>query len=294
MAGTSESLMGGINFPDRVLPRSIYSLLTAVTWEQLVLSTFLVVAGFVANQLSNRAIKRAAKKRGGDRHATRTAERFTGYIIYSITFLLVLGALGVPLSSIGAAVGLIGLGVSFALRDVIANFISGMFILINKPFRIGDQIEVDGYEGTVRDIQMRASRVEAYDGRMLIVPNSKLYNNIVVNNTDGRERRFEVLVGVSFESDIGEARDQAEKALRDAKNVRERPEPQVMVKELGDSSVELRLWGWTDPRNADQLEAASEVVELTKQRFDQEGIEIPFPIRTVISAEDRKEGGATD
>jgi small-conductance mechanosensitive channel len=280
--------------PVSVVPDRIWAIAGSVTWEQVVLSAVIVLLGFVADRLSNRAIQRAVERRGGDVHAARTAEKFSAYLIYSVAFLLVLGALGVPLESIGAALGLIGLGLSFALRNLIENVISGMLILINKPFKIGDQVQVDGFEGTVEDIRMRASDVKTYDGRRLIVPNSVLYNNIVVNNTAYGRSRFEVVVGISFDSDVKRARQLAEEALQQSDAVEEDPEPTAMVKQLGESSVELRLWGWASSVNEEQLRAAGEVVEEVKQRFEEEGVEIPYPIRTVLPGDRGLGGGATD
>jgi small-conductance mechanosensitive channel len=264
------------------VPPGLSDILQNLEWQTVVKAVFVILLGWSANKISNILIHRGMEQRHADEHATKTAKKFSALVIYLITFMFVLGVFGVPLNSIGAAIGLIGLGISFALKDLIANFISGMFILINRPFKIGDQIEVQGMEGTVRDIRIRATTVKTYDGRKMIVPNSVLYSNIVLNNTAYSQRRFEVIVGISYEDDIGKAREIAEQALEEAERTESYPEPKVLVKDLGDSSITLTLWGWTQPERADVLDAASEVTEIVKNRYDEEGIEIPFPIRTVI------------
>ncbi|MFB6147969.1 MAG: mechanosensitive ion channel family protein [Candidatus Nanohaloarchaea archaeon] len=174
----------------------------SVTTADFVTAAAVVLLGYAANKASNYLISREVERRGGDQHAAKSAKRVTGYIIYQLTFVLVLGVLGVPLSGLGTALGLIGLGISFALKDMIANFISGILILVNRPFRIGDQIEVNGEEGTLKDIKLRASEIRTYDGRKVIVPNSVLYSNVVINNTAYDERRFEVVVGIGYDEDI--------------------------------------------------------------------------------------------
>lgn len=264
------------------IPPGISQTLQSLEWQTVAKAGFVILLGWSMNKISNILIHRGMEERHADEHATKTAKKFSALVIYLITFLFVLGVLGVPLNSIGAAIGLIGLGISFALKDLIANFISGMFILINRPFKIGDQIEVKGQEGTVRDIRVRATDVKTYDGRKMIVPNSVLYNNIVVNNTAYSQRRFEVIVGISYEDDIKKARELAEQALKESEKTEDYPEPEVLVKDLGDSSIGLRLWGWTSPERADVINTTSEVTELIKNKFDENGIEIPFPIRTVI------------
>ncbi|MFB6190318.1 MAG: mechanosensitive ion channel family protein [Candidatus Nanohaloarchaea archaeon] len=247
----------------------------------------IIVMGYLLNKASNLAVQRAIDRRGGGEHAVKSAKRVTGYVIYPLTIVAVLAALGLPLAGLGAAVGLIGLGISFALKDMIANFLSGVLILVNRPFKIGDQIKVAGEEGTLKDIKLRASEVKTYDGRKVIVPNSDLYNKVVINNTGYDERRFDVVVGIGYDEDVKKARDLAFEALEEAEGVETEPEPEVLVDELGASSVNLKLRGWTKPSRANMVQATSEVTELVKRKFDGEGIEIPYPIRTILMP-DRK------
>ncbi len=230
-------------------------------------------------------IDRAVKRRGGDPHAAVTAKKLTSYIIYPLTAVAVMGVFGFPLSALAGAIGLIGLGVSFALKDMIANFFSGILILTTRPFKVGDQIAVDDEEGTVQDIKIRATDVKTYDGRKVIVPNSKLYNDTVINNTAYDERRFEAIVGISYDDDIEAAKELAMKALEDSEKVSDEHEPQVLVTELGGSSVNLKLRGWTRPSRASLVAASSEVTQKVKEYYDDEGIDIPYPIRTVFMEE---------
>lgn len=252
-----------------------------VSTVTLATALVLLVAGWFVNKLSNRMIDRAVKRRGGDKHAAVSAKKVTAYVIYPVTLLLVLGVFGLPIQSLGTALGLIGLGVSFALKDMIANFISGILILIGRPFKVGDQIKVAGEEGTVEDIKIRATDVKTYDGRQVIVPNSQLYNGVVINNTAYDQRRFEVIVGVGYDDDIDTAVNLAKESLEEADMVESDPEPQVLVDELGGSSVNIKLRGWTRPSKANMVKAASQVTQGVKEKYDENGIDIPYPIRTV-------------
>lgn len=244
-----------------------------------------IILAWIANKTSNIIIARSIESRGGDTHVVKTAKKFSAYIIYALAFVVMLGVFGVPLAALGTAVGLIGLGLSFALKDMIANFVSGMMILISRPFKIGDQIEVEGEEGTVRDIRIRATDIKTYDGRKVVVPNSTLYNGTVVNNTAYDERRFDVVVGVGYGDDINHAKELAHEALEDAEQVSEEHDTEVFVDELGESSVNLKLRGWTKPSRANLVRASSEVTQLVKEKYDDAGIDIPFPIRTVFMEE---------
>ncbi|PSH00115.1 MAG: hypothetical protein BRC28_01235 [Nanohaloarchaea archaeon SW_4_43_9] len=264
-----------------VLKTSVTFLGMEITGLMVAVAGFLLVAGFIADQISNILVERAIKERGGDKHVSKTSKKLTSYVIYPVTFIVILGVFGFPLASLGAAVGLIGLGLSFALKDMISNFISGLFIMINKPFKIGDQIQVSGEAGTVRDIKIRATEIKTYDGRQVIVPNSMLYNGKVINNTAYKCRRFDVIVGIGYDEDIQEAKELAIETLEEASTVKSRPEPQVLVNELGGSSVNLKLRGWSKPSKANMLKSASEVTQIVKEKYDKSGIDIPYPIRTV-------------
>lgn len=258
---------------------------SVVNVETFLLAAAVLLGGYLINKLSNVIIGKSVKHRGGDLHAERSAKRLSAYIIYPITGIAVLGVFGVPLSALGTAVGLIGLGISFALQDIIANFISGILIMITRPFEIGDQIEAGGEEGTIRDISTRATEIKTYDGRKVIMPNSQLYSNQVVNNTGYGNRRFNVIVGISYDDDIKKAKELAQEVLDEAESIEDEPEPQVLVDELGGSSVNLKLRGWTDNRRSNIVSGASEVTQLIKEKYDEAGIDIPYPIRTVYMEE---------
>jgi len=258
-----------------------------ITLTTLSVAAVIVVLGWFANKISNKMVDKAIKERGGDKNAAISAKKVTAYAIYPVTIVIASGVLGVPVGSFGTALGLIGLGLSFALKDVIANFITGILILIGQPFKVGDQIKAAGEEGTVKDIKVRATDIKTYDGRKVIVPNSQLYNGVVINNTAYDERRFEVIVGIGYDDDINTAVELAHESLNESEMVETETEPQVLVNELGGSSVNLKLRGWTKPSKANMVQAASQVTQSVKEKYDQEGIDIPYPIKTVyMSNED--------
>lgn len=248
---------------------------------KILMAVALIGAGIILNRISKVAVSRLADTHGLDRHASETSKTLTAYLVYSFTLVAVLGSLGVPLSALSTVVGLLGLGISFALKDVISNFISGILLMIYRPVEIGDQIQVSGEEGRVQDIKTRSTDIKTFDGRKVIIPNSDLYDSKVINMDAYDSRRFEVRVGVGYDDDVDKAREAAMDVLENADTVNDDPDPQVLVEELGGSSVNLRLRGWTSTGKASQLQGISEVTEKIKKRYDEEGIDIPYPIRTV-------------
>lgn len=260
-----------------------YQIIDPVTIGALIAT---ILGAYVLIKISDKVIKESVNNHNGSTHAYKTAQKVSKIIISSIALLAVLGLLGVPASAIGTFLGLLALGASFALRDIIANFISGILILTTRPFKINDQISTSDESGVVEDIRIRATDIRTYDGRKVIVPNSDLYNKTVVNNTAYDNRRFDVLVGIGYDDDIKKAKELALETLDEAENVKVEPEPQVLVDELADSSVTLKLRGWTSTRRSNVLKASSEVTELLKEKYDEAGIDIPYPIRTVYMEED--------
>ena len=266
---------------------SLFGSVYVIDFVVVGLAVLVFLVGFVVKKgFLDPLIGRAVKGRGGRVHDVHVAQKVVSYIFYPILLVVVLGVLGVDLTALGALVGLLGLGFAFALKDLIANFVSGLFILITRPFKIGDQIESNGEKGVIEDIRVRATEIKTYDGRKVILPNSVLYNDKVINDTAYKVRRFEVLVGIGYEEDIRRAKELALEVLRESELIQSKPEPQVATAELGGSSVNLKLKGWTDSQTSSVAKAMSEITQKIKERYDEANINIPYPIRTVYMEEE--------
>ena len=198
----------------------------------------------------------------------------------------ILVAVSVVFPSINAAtlVGLLGIGslaIGFAFRDIAENFLAGVLILFTQPFKIGDQIDINGFEGTVEDIQTRATLIRTYDGRVVVVPNADFLTDTVVVNTAYDIRRSEYDVGIGYPDDILLAKRLMLEAVTGLEGVLEVPGPDVLTVELSDSSVNLRVRWWTDSKRSDVVATSDRVVTAVKLALDAGGVNIPFPIRTV-------------
>ncbi len=182
---------------------------------------------------------------------------------------------------IGWLLGAIGLGVGFALKDLINNFISGIIILINNELHIGDMIEVTDVKGTIVDIQARATIVQKFDGTKVTIPNGLILSTNVISYTSNPFRRIEIPVGISFKSDIDKAKMVALDVLKNHSRIEETPSPYVIVTDLADSAVMLSVRGWIKSKGVSWLRVKSELIRDVKLGFDKNGIEIPFPIITL-------------
>lgn len=199
-----------------------------------------------------------------------------------------------PAFKFGDLIGLLGLGsvaVGFAFRDVAQNYLAGLLLLLTEPFRIGDQIVVSGYEGTVEDIETRATTVKTYDGRRVVIPNARLFTESVIVNTAFDKRRAQYDVGIGVGDDIAEAKRVILGAVRGCEGVLAEPPPEVLVVELADFSVKLRVWWWTDPptRN-NELHVLDRCLTAIKESLIAHGIDLPFPTTQVLLHDQTEEG----
>lgn len=179
--------------------------------------------------------------------------------------------------------GLASVAVGFAFRDILQNFLAGIIILWTEPFGVDDQIIYGDFEGTVEEIQTRATYIRTYDGRRVILPNSELLTHAVTVNTAFPTRRIQHDVGIGVGDDIARARDVILSALREIDEVLPDPAPDVLVADLGDFAVVLRVRWWIEPpRRADYLEALDAVLTRVKQRLLESGIDLPYPTTQVL------------
>ena len=187
---------------------------------------------------------------------------------------------GVVLGAFATLLGALSLAVGFAMQDLLSNFVAGVFILRDEPFQIGDWIEWYGdteRTGVVRDIQLRVTKIETFDNELITVPNSELADSAVKNPVANEELRVLFTFGIGYEDDIDQARDII---IQEASTVDlfDGSDSDVIVTELGDSAVGLTARGYiTDPDRSKYVNAQSDRVEAVKNRFDAEGIDMPYP-----------------
>ncbi|WP_248906746.1 mechanosensitive ion channel family protein [Halocatena marina] len=172
----------------------------------------------------------------------------------------------------------LALAIGFAAQDLISNFVSGIFILRDEPFHVGDWIEWNGMKGVVREIQLRTTKIETFDNEVITVPNSDLANNPVTNPVSNDTLRLPFLFGIGYDDDIKQAKRIIVEEAKQIDGVLSNPEPSVRLTELGDSYVGLAGRVWIgNPTRGEYVRVRSDFVEAVKERFDEEGIDIPYP-----------------
>jgi len=203
------------------------------------------------------------------------------YSIITGGILLAVSAAGMPLTSLTVLLGAFGVGIGFGLQNIFNNLVSGLILLFERPVQIGDTIEVGTLIGTVRSIGIRASNIKTFDGAEVIVPNGQLISNEVINWTlSDQQRRIEVIVGVSYDSDPHQVYKLIMNVLTQRKDIMQDPAPTVLFNEMGESSLDFRLLFWTTSFSK-WLQIRSEVIFEIFDLLKENNIEIPFPQRDV-------------
>jgi small-conductance mechanosensitive channel len=179
--------------------------------------------------------------------------------------------------------GISGVAIGFAFRDILQNFLSGILILLTEPFQIDDQIVFKDFEGTVENIETRATTIRTYDGRRIVIPNSELFTNSVTVNTAFDNRRLEYDVGIGYGDDIDLAKQLMLEAMHSVDEVLKDPAPDVLVMELAESTVNIRVRWWVHPpRRADNLISRDKVITAIKKKLVENGIDLPFPTQQIL------------
>jgi len=207
--------------------------------------------------------------------------RLGSTIIIFIGFLIAL-VIAIPGFTPGQLMSALGIGsvaIGFAFKDIFQNLLSGILILLSEPFHIGDDIIVGGMEGTVEDIQIRATYLRSPDGRRIVIPNATVYTSAVTVNTAYQRRRCEFIVGIGYEDDVQKAKQIILKILDNDRNILSQPPFSVNVSALADFSINLTVRWWVDTTETDISSSISNIQAQVKQAFNENDIDIPYPIQ---------------
>ncbi|HPQ41545.1 MAG TPA: mechanosensitive ion channel, partial [bacterium] len=201
------------------------------------------------------------------------------WVVMIIGFIWALSALEVSIGPLLALVGAAGFILAFAMQDSLSNFACGLMILFFRPFDTGDAVEAGGVSGTVQTMNLVSTTIKTFDNKLMVVPNSKIWSDVITNITGVTQRRVDMVFGIGYGDDIDKAQEILEKIVTSHPKVLKDPAPVVKVAALADSSVNFICRPWTTP--ADYWDVYWDVTREVKMQFDAEGVGIPFPQQDV-------------
>jgi small-conductance mechanosensitive channel len=218
--------------------------------------------------------------------------KFAGAVIYATAAILALDTLGINVIPFIAGAGILGVALGFAAKDTLSNLIAGVLLIIDRPFEVGDRIEVwrapagSASWGDVIDIGLRATKIKTTDNIVIIIPNNEIMTRDIVNYTIINTKiRVRVNVGIAYDADLALAKKTVLAVAGEIDWIASEPAPKVVVRSFGESSVELQLRVWI-PDARRRMDTISEVTDRIKERFDEQGIEIPYPKRDITIKKD--------
>ena len=223
-----------------------------------------------------------AERTEGDRNTEVLIGRLCYGIVWVIGAIIALGVMGLNFAALLGTLGLTSVAIGFSLQDVLSNYMSGVILLAARPFRIGDQVVINEYEGTITQIQLRATTMQTYDGRLVYIPNQEVFQASITNNTASPVRRSSVMVGIDYDADVARAMQVITDRVIHVEGVEKDPTPLVLVRELGASTVNLETRFWVNSRRQSFLQVTSRVLDTIKRSLQEAEIEMPTDIYTVM------------
>ena len=251
-----------------------YALLAAYGLK-IILAIIIFIVGRWVARLFSKLTKRIMEKRDVD----QTLQSFVGNLVYYalLTFVVLaaLSQIGIQTTSFIAVIGAAGLAIGLALQGSLSNFAAGILMIIFRPFKVGDYIEGAGVAGTVESIQIFTTQLKTPDNKIIIIPNSKISGDNIVNYSTKGSRRVDLVFGIGYGDDIDKARQVIMRIIEKDARVMKDPAPVVLLSELADSSVNFIARPWA--KTGDYWGVYFDTTEAVKKRFDAESISIPYP-----------------
>ena len=273
----TTEIVNGRTLADLLTLEFVISVFGSVLAAILILITGFVIGGWLRGRLM-----RVGQM---NRHLDATLFSFLGnivrYVIIGFAFLFVLNTFGVQTTSFVAVIGAAGLAIGLALQGTLSNIAAGVMIVFFRPVKLGDFVEVNGQMGTVKDINLNFIELASVANVQIIIPNSQVWGNTIVNYSAYDSRRAEWVFGVGYGADLKLAEETIRRTILSDPRSRTEPEPFIQVNNLGDFSVDFLVRVWCS--SADFFQYQADMKRQVKEALDAAGVEIPFPTRKVLN-----------
>lgn len=262
---------------DIIIEKIIFFL---TTYSLKILAAILVflIGKWLARHISN-LISKILNKKNVDQTLINFLTQISYYSLLILVLIAAAGQLGINTTSFLTIVGAAGLAIGLALKDSLSNFASGVMLILFRPFKVGDVVTTAGITGKIESITIFNTVLNTPDNQMIIVPNSSVTSDVITNINAKPTRRIDLVVGISYDDNIGEAKSILEGLIKNDSRILVDPAPTIAVAELADSSVNLVVRPWV--KSEDYWNVRFDLTEKIKTTFDEQGISFPYPQQDV-------------
>jgi len=250
--------------------------------QRVIVGLIVFALGYLITRLVQHLVVRAVRRTPGGTTVEHALSRVIAIVGVTLSLLTALSTMGVDIGALIAALGLTSLAIGLALKDTIENAITGVLLLIQRPFKVGDVIKVSDVTGTVADVAIRTTNIKTFDGLHVLIPNRHVYNEVITNWTYYPTRRVTMTVGVAYDTDLARAYRILSEAVAAAPGVLAEPAPQVSFEGFDESSIRMVFRFWIEWQTTNAVNLQTQLTQVILDAARSEGINIPVPIRTVM------------
>jgi small-conductance mechanosensitive channel len=270
---------------------NITALQNSVSGSSLIFKLFFITLILIFTILMSNVIKIYVRRSFKEKIAKEHLDLLLKVIYYSTIFIILVIIIPyifkVDLSNLLVAGGIVGIVIGFASQSIVSNLISGIFLVIERPVKVGNQVNIDGNSGVIEDISVMSTVIRTYDGLYVRIPNEKVFTTVITNYVANIARRFQYVVGIRYSDDADKAIKIIEDIIDEHPFALKNPEPKIFVDNLGDNAVNIFVRIWAP--STDWYDVKMELLWIIKKTLEENGIEIAFPQRTVWFANELKQ-----
>lgn len=249
--------------------------------EQWLWAVGILIVSILLSRVARAILTRLVERTGSNSFLSDFLGRLLGYVVVAFGLVYALEAVGVQITPLLGALGLVGIALAFALQSILENFVAGVLLQVRRPFEKGDEIESQDYTGIITSVDSRTLTVLTPSGEIVRLPNAEVIRHPIVNLTEHGRRRTTLAVGVAYGTNLSRAIDIARSALNGLEGLLEHPAPEVVSTGFGDSSLDLAVLFWHGPSIAQKRRATDQAMIAIDVAFAEHNINIPFPQRTL-------------
>jgi small conductance mechanosensitive channel len=250
--------------------------------ERLIIGLLVFAVGYLITRLVQHLVVRAVRRTPGGTAVEHALSRVIAIVGITLSLLTALSTVGIDINALIAALGLTSLAIGLALKDTVENAITGVLLLIQRPFKVGDVIQVSSVTGTVVDVAIRTTKIKSVDGLHVLIPNRHVYDAVITNWSYYPQRRVTMTVGVAYETDLAQAYRALSEAVTATPGVLAEPALTVSFEGFDESSIRMVFRFWIEWQNTNAVNLQTQLTQVIMDVARREGINIPFPIRTVL------------